>query len=218
MVEMEDTLNWLKDQFMDSKRERENKVFDKELGTDRMNCLPACQYAHICLLLPVYVFVGEQKSFATQDLKKQRALSIACVREEMQKGNLVLKAGGIRSHVAEQEVCVVALGQKLRGLGYKDYCDLLDDSIKHALASVLKTEGRKAEDKQVAYKTMLERGKARVQRWRLSARMLAAMIADMVLQGISAEERAKKEEVCVLVTDFWFSSRVNAPSRVFRRL
>jgi hypothetical protein len=148
------------------------------------------------------LFVGEQRSFAVLDLKKQRSLVISCLRAEVTKGNIVLKGGGIRSHVDEQELGVVALREKLRDLGYKDYADLLDDSVKHALTSILKTEGRKAEGKSLAYRNMLENNKLRVLRWRLSLRMISATLADLVLRRVSAEERARQEEVSVLVTDF----------------
>jgi hypothetical protein len=144
-------------------------------------------------------------SFSTLDVKMQRALSIACVRDEIKKGNLVLNPGGIRSQTEGVKLCVVALKEKLHGLGFRDYGDLLGSSSKHALHSVLKTEGRKSENKQIAYKLMIENSKSRVQRWRLSARLLSALIPDQVLRGVSAEERAKQEQVSLLVTDFWFS-------------
>ena len=147
------------------------------------------------------MFVGDLTSFATLPLKKQWKLAIACVRDELTKGNIVLKAGGIRSHTEEHERCILAFRVMLPALGFKDYADLLDDSVKHALTSVLKTEGRKAENKQVAYTNMINNGKARVQRWRLSVRMIAAVLVEMALQGVSAEDRAKKEQVSLCACD-----------------
>jgi hypothetical protein len=137
-------------------------------------------------------------SYANMPVKKQRQLSIACVRNELTKGNFVLKAGGIRAHTEELELCIAAFRGWLHVQGYKDYADSLVDSVKHAFASVLKTEGRKSEHKKLAYTNMINNGKARVQRWRLSARMIAALVAEMALQGASAEVRAKKEQVSLL--------------------
>jgi hypothetical protein len=66
--------------------------------------------------------------------------------------------------------------------------DLVEPLVKHALMSVLKTKGRKSEE--------------RVQHWHLSQRMLVVYAAHF--NGMSPEELIKKQEVG-LVGYFWVS-------------
>jgi hypothetical protein len=136
----------------------------------------------------------------------QRSLARSLVRDEMKKGNVQLMPGGIRKNQPQLEVCIGSFSSKLRKLGYTHYSDYVDGVIKQALMSVLKSEGRKSEDKAAAYKLMIERGKERVLRWRLQQRMLVAYAADQATREVTPEVRRQYEEVRFALI---FSLRLN---------
>jgi hypothetical protein len=137
--------------------------------------------------------------------KTQRTLAITCIREEVNLKNIELLSGGFRSNSKQYDWCVAAFSANLGKLGYNHFADLVNPVVKHALMSVLKTEGRKTEEKVEAYKTMLSKGKVRVKRWRLSRRMKAEYGSEQSLLGTEAEIRLKNEKVLVCF-DFWFSN------------
>ncbi len=137
--------------------------------------------------------------------KTQRTLAITCVREEVNMSNIELLGGGFRANSEQYQWCVAAFHAKLGKLGYDQFADIVNPVVKYALMSVLKTEGRKTEEKAEAYKTMILKGKVRVKRWRLSRRMKAEYGSEQSLLGTEAEIRLKNEKVRVCF-DFWSSN------------
>lgn len=128
-------------------------------------------------------------------MKVQRSLARRLVREEMNLGNVQLMPGGIRKNLPQLEVCIASFSSTLCRQGYIMYAEVVNDVVKQALMSILKTEGRKSEDKAAAYNLMIERGKVRVQRWRLRERMLSIYAGDQAAREVARDVRATHEEV-----------------------
>jgi hypothetical protein len=188
-------VEWLKKQYMMTASQKSVPSAVEHEGTIRTG-------SDLLLVLTPHPLAGQLRSFSVLPEKSQRQLAIASIRDELRKENVTLSAGGIRSNQDQYEVCVVAFSEKLHNLGYVNFSDLVDPVVKHALMSVLNSEGRKSEDKKDVYKLMLEKGKVRVQRWRLSRRLRS--VYSNQLNGMPPEVLKKKEEVRVVVLTFGF--------------
>jgi hypothetical protein len=135
------------------------------------------------------------RSFLGVSDKLKKSMAIKAIRDELTIGNIHLEKGGIRSHHPQLQLCVAAFSCKLHRLGYEGYDDHVDDVVKQALKSVLKTESRKSVDKAATYKQMIQAQQVRVKRVRMSLRMLSAYGADQAFREISPEVRTQHEEV-----------------------
>jgi hypothetical protein len=178
-------VQWLKAQYMQHSNAKSPEVPVPE-GNSRTYAL--------LFLLTFHPFSAATLSFTCIPEKLRRQQAIRCVRDELSKGNIHLSAGGIRANLDQLVLCNIAFSKKLCSDHYGGFSDLVEPLVKHALTSVLKTEGRKSEEKKEAYGRMLENGKARVQRWRLSQRMRVVWASHF--SELSPEEFAKKQEVC----------------------
>ena len=186
---LRDDLEFLKDAFLKSQQSPDDQ--QDAPGFEKGKALTS-------LFACVFIFnisTVALKDFSILDINFQRSLAIACIRAELKLGNTKLVPGGVRNNSDQLVWCTTAFSVKLHNLSYTSFDSLLNPVVKQALKSVLKTEGRKREDKKEVYNLMIEKGKARVKRWRLSKRLRDVYAIVHAKLNTSADVRTKNEVV-----------------------